>query len=85
MEAGARSQVSSVVSALLVALAVNFLTNTFHYIPMCSLAAIVQVVLHLDASLYRRPIAFFVGLAIHPSHGSVRPTGLMNDVAMLPA
>lgn len=43
VEAGARSQISSVVAACLVALAVNFLTTTFFYIPMCSLAAIVQV------------------------------------------
>jgi hypothetical protein len=52
VEAGARSQVSALVSALLVALAVNFLTNTFHYIPMCSLAAIVQVVQRLGRIIH---------------------------------
>lgn len=43
VEAGAKSQVSAVVSAGLILTAVNCLTSFFYYIPMSSLAAIVQV------------------------------------------
>jgi len=43
VEAGAKSQISSLVSAALITTAVNCLTSFFYYIPMSSLAAIVQV------------------------------------------
>jgi MFS superfamily sulfate permease-like transporter len=39
----ASPQVASVISALLVLMALNFATSLFFYIPMCSLAAMIAV------------------------------------------
>ena len=43
VEANQQSQVSAVIAAIIVLLSVNFLTGSFYWIPLCTLAAIVQV------------------------------------------
>lgn len=43
VEANQKTQASALVAVSIVLLAVNFLTGSFHWIPLCTLAAIVQV------------------------------------------
>lgn len=43
VEANQQSQVSAMIAAIIVLLSVNFLTSSFYWIPLCTLAAIVQV------------------------------------------
>lgn len=56
VEANQQSQISAMIAAIIVLLAVNFLTGSFYYIPLCTLAAIVQVaicnILDLGPFLY---------------------------------
>jgi len=43
VEANQKTQVSAMIAAVIVLLSVNFLTSSFYWIPLCTLAAIVQV------------------------------------------
>jgi hypothetical protein len=64
VEAGARTQLASLLAMAVVVLALNILTNFFYFIPMASLAAmiIVAVMMSMDIDVYRN--AYKMPLAV---------------------